>query len=299
MVLPNFLVIGAAKAGTSSIYSYLKQHPQVYMSEIKEPKFFSLEGEQLDFAGPSQYINRTSINNLDSYQELFEGVRDEIAIGEASPLYLYSAKAAERIKHYIPEAKLIVILRHPAERAFSSFAHLVREGFETLTFEAGLEAESQRIADKWAPLWYYQDKGFYAKQLKPYFELFDRQQIKVYLYEELQQNTIGLVQDIYQFLGVTPDFVPDLTRRNVSGIPKSRFFHSLLTQDNSLKTLIKMGLPKNIRKKLYQDLKAKNLGDKPIMSAETRNRLTELYRQDILELQTSINRDLSSWLVTI
>ena len=297
MVLPNFLVIGAAKAGTSSVYSYLKQHPEIYMSEIKEPKFFSLEGEELDFAGPSQYINHTSINNLDSYRELFEDVKDEIAIGEASPLYLYSAKAAQRIKHYIPQAKLIVILRHPAERAFSSFAHLVREGFETSSFEAGLEAEPQRIADKWAPLWYYQDKGFYARQLKPYFELFDRQQIKVYLYEELQQDAIALIQDMYRFLEVSPDFVPDLTRKNVSGVPKSRFFHSLLTQDNSLKTLIKTALPKGIRKKLYQDLKSKNLGSKPVMSEATRNRLNQLYQQDILELQTLIDRDLSNWLV--
>lgn len=178
MVLPNFLIIGAAKAGTTSLYSYLKQHPDIFMSSWKEPKFFSLEGEKLDFQGPSQIINTDSINNLESYLELFEGVKDETAIGEASPIYLYSPKAPANIKKYIPDAKLIVVLRHPAERAFSSFAHLIRAGYETLSFEEALEEEPQRIKEKWAPLWYYKEKGFYAQQLERYFELFDREDRK-------------------------------------------------------------------------------------------------------------------------
>ena len=298
MIFPNFLVIGAAKAGTTSLFYYLKQHPQIFMSSWKEPKFFSLEGEKLDFKGPTQTINRNSINNLDSYLELFKDVREETAIGEASPVYLYCPKAPVKIKQYIPNAKLIVVLRHPADRAFSSFAHLIRAGYETLTFEQALEEEPQRIKEKWAPLWYYKEKGFYARQLKRYFELFDREQIKIYLYEELQADSVALVQDAYKFLGVDDKFVPDLTRLNVSGVPKNRLIHNLLTRDNQLKTLVKNILPTSFRKNIARDLKKKNLGAKPKISSETRNNLTEFYREEILELETTIDRDLSHWLVT-
>lgn len=298
MVLPNFLIIGAAKAGTTSLYYYLRQHPQIFMSSWKEPKFFSLEGEELNFQGPTRTINVNSINNLDDYLKLFESVRDEVAIGEASPVYLYSPKAPLNIKKHIPEAKLIVVLRHPAERAFSSFAHLIRAGYETLSFEQALEEESKRIKEKWAPLWYYKGKGFYAQQLERYFELFDREQIKIYLYEELVKDSVALVQDAYKFLGVDDSFVPDLTRMNVSGVPKSRFLHSLLTRDNQLKTLAKVVIPKSFRYGISTKIKKKNLGSKPVMSVETRNQLTEFYREDILRLQEIINQDLTHWLVT-
>ena len=125
MIMPNFLLIGAAKAGTSSLYGYLKQHPQIYMSPIKEPRFFALEGETLNFNGPTRGINQTSINTLEAYSQLFQKVTTEKAIGEASTIYLSSPKAPERIKHYLPDVKLIAILRDPSERAFSSYMHLV------------------------------------------------------------------------------------------------------------------------------------------------------------------------------
>ena len=298
MVLPNFLIIGAAKAGTTSLYYYLRQHPQIFMSSWKEPKFFSLEGEELNFGGPTQTINVNSINNLDDYLKLFEKVTDETAIGEASPVYLYCPKAPAKIKQYIPDAKLIVVLRHPAERAFSSFAHLIRAGYENLSFEEALKQEPQRIAEKWAPLWYYQGKGFYAEQLQRYFELFEPEQIKIYLYDELVKDSVALVQDAYRFLGVDDSFVPDLTRMNVSGVPKNRLLHNLLTRDNQLKTLAKAVIPKSFRKGLSRNIKNKNLGAKPVMSTETRNQLTEFYRDDIVQLQQLINRDLSHWLVT-
>ncbi|MEQ9621323.1 sulfotransferase family protein [Coleofasciculus chthonoplastes] len=296
MVLPNFLIIGAAKAGTSSLYYYLQQHPQIYMSPVKEPKFFALEGEPLDFQGPDQGINRTSRTSLAAYSELFQDVSDEIAIGEASPLYLYSFKAAIRIKHYLPNVKLIAILRHPVDRAFSSFAHLVREGYETLSFAEALREEPTRIQQKWAPLFYYKQQGFYYTQLKRYFDTFERSQIKLYLYEELAANSTAVVQDIFRFLGVDDTFIPDLSRKNISGVPKSRRLYSLFNRDNPIKSALKPFFSEQLRRSIAEKFDKQNLGAKPILLPEDRQDLLKLYKEDILKLQNLIQRDLSHWI---
>ena len=129
-MLPSFLIIGAAKAGTTSLWDFLKAHPQVYMPDIKETNFFALEGTRADFKGPGddECLNRLAVTDLESYERLFEGVTDQVAIGEASPLYLYHPEAPRRIKALIPHTRIVAILRNPTDRAFSSFMHLVRDG---------------------------------------------------------------------------------------------------------------------------------------------------------------------------
>jgi Sulfotransferase family len=296
MVIPNFLIIGAAKGGTTSLYYYLNQHPQIYMSPVKEPRFFALEGEDLNFNNPDKGINETSITTLEEYCALFKNVKDEVAIGEASPLYLYSVKAADRIKHYIPDIKLIAVLRDPAERAYSCYMHLVRENYETLSFEDSLREEQNRIQNNWAHLWHYRQGGYYYAQLKPYFERFDPDQIKIYLFEDLNQNSVTIVQDICCFLGVDDTFVPDLTRMNVSGKPKIRALQTLLGTSNPVRSALKQILPQEFRKDVSHRLREWNLERKEGMSIEIRQHLIEEYREDILQLQDLIQRDLSPWL---
>ncbi len=164
MTLPNFLVIGAAKSGTTALHEYLKQHPQIYMSPQKEPHFFSLEGKKVDFRGPGdkreEQLNN-SVTNIEDYRKLFQGVSNEIAIGESSTSYLNNPEAPERIRHYIPNAKLIAILRNPVARAYSSFLHMVQRGYEPLTdFAEALRDEERRIRDNWMGLWHYKQTGF-------------------------------------------------------------------------------------------------------------------------------------------
>lgn len=295
MVMPNFLIIGAAKAGTTSLYYYLSQHPQIYMSPAKEPRFFALEGEDLNFRNPDQDINRTSVTTPEAYNQLFQGVTDETAIGEASPLYLYSPKAVERIKHYIPDVKLIAILRDPVDRAFSCYTHLIREGYEPLSFSGGLNEEPNRIQNNWAHLWHYQQAGYYYTQLKRYFDTFAPEQIKVYLYEDLNADSTAVTQDICRFLGVDDTFEPDLTRMNVSGVPKVRLLHGLFKR-NPIKTALKPLFPPDLRKQIARKVKAWNLQDKPSLPSEVRAQMIETYREDILKLEELIQRDLSKWL---
>lgn len=296
MKLPNFLIIGAAKAGTSSLYYYLKQHPEIYMSPVKETNFLALEGEKLDYIGPDLGINQTSVVKLEDYQNLFKLVTNEKAIGEASPIYLDSQKAIARIKHYIPETKLIAVLRNPIERAFSSYCHLLREDLEMVSFKEALDIEEERIKNKWSHLYYYKQKGFYYKYLKRYYENFDRDRLKIYLFEDLNYNTLNIVRDIFDHLEVDHTFVPNLTRKNVSGIPQNKYIYNLFAKKNNLKTILKPLFPKAIRRNLYDLVTRKTLKPKPVMDLETKQYLLDLYRQDISKLQDLLDRDLSHWL---
>ncbi|PLS87415.1 MAG: sulfotransferase [Actinobacteria bacterium] len=297
--MPNFLVIGAAKAGTTSLYHYLNQHPEVFMSPVKEPKFFALEGEKPDFRGPGdREAWREAISSLDAYQALFEGVTDEKVVGEASPLYLYSEKAPARIKHHVPEARLIAVLRDPVERAYSQFLHKVRDGKEPLAdFARAIEAEEGRVKENWAYGWHYKRRGFYYRQLSRYYAMFGPEQIRVYLYEDLKGDPAGLLRDVYGFLGVDDSFVPDMSlKHNVSGIPKNRLVHSLLRGRNPVKAALKPFLPRRLRKRLLVNLQGRNLTEPPGVAPAVRRALIEEYREDVSKLQGLIGRDLSGWL---
>lgn len=297
MTMPNFLLIGAMKAGTTAFYQYLDQHPQVYMSPFKEPNFFAFEGEKLDFRAPSDIegLNRHAVTDIEQYRRLFDGVSGEEAIGEASHWYMYRPKASGCIKHHIPDAKLIAVLRDPAERAYSEFLHFVRDGDEPITdFTEALRQEAPRIHDNWT-MGLYIDRGYYYTQLKRYFDKFDRDQIRVYLYEDLQADPVGVMRETFRFLGVDDAFVPDTSiRPNISGMPRSRILHALLNKSRRTKGLLGPILPGAVIR-YGKVLRTRNLV-KPHMPSEARRQLIETYREETLKLQNLIQRDLSGWL---
>jgi hypothetical protein len=297
--MPNFLIIGAGKSGTTSLYHYLGQHPGVYMSPMKEPKFFCFEGARPSFRGPGDdvEINRKCVTTLDAYRALFDGVAGEKAVGEASSMYLYYPKAPERIRHHVPGARLIAVLRNPVDRAYSSYLHCVRDRGEPLEdFAEALREERDRIRKGWGPLWHYRTAGFYFAQLSRYFDTFDRRQIRIYLYEDLKADAAGVLEDIFRFLGVDDSYAPDISlRHNVSGVPRSRVLHALLNKPNPIKTVFKPLFPAGPRKVLSHRLTGKNLA-RPQLSADVRRELTEEYSEDITKVQSLIGRDLSKWL---
>lgn len=304
MTMPNFLVVGAARSGTTSLYTYLKQHPQVYMTAIKEPEFFSYEGLELDFNGPkgkeetNRGIRRYTPADIEGYCALFREVSNEKAIGEASPMYLYSAQAPGRIRHHIPAAKLLVILRNPVERAYSTFSLLTLQGREPIKeFSQALEAEEARIRNKWTWMYHYKNVGFYYAQLKRYLDVFERDQIRVYLYEDLKADPSRLVQNVFRFLEVEDTFVPEVSvRENPAGTPRSEIYSKLVDKPNPVKSLLKPLVPERVRKRIIASLSARNLTERPPLSQEIRRGLIEVYREDILKLQNLIGRDLSGWL---
>lgn len=295
---PNFLIIGAQKAGTTSIYYYLNQHPQIFMSPIKEPGFFDFENEKLDFKGPrDKDCYAQVITDLDDYCKLFQNAQDKIVLGEATTWYLYSPKAAERIQYYIPNAKLIAILRNPVDRAYSAFMHAIRDGREPIkNFSKALQQEEKRIQQNWEYIWRYKSMGLYHVQLRRYFDRFDKSQIKVYLYEDLEASPEDLIQDIFEFLGVDENFTPSILKKyNISGSPRSQFFHHFLNTSYSIKEPLKKIIPSDSRERIRASLEKLNLKKSPIPHV-TRVQLVRQYSDDILKLQDLIDRDLSAWL---
>lgn len=297
MTMPNFLIIGAAKGGTTALHRYLSQHPQIFMSRRKELRFFPFEGGRPDYRGPGDAADAASITiTLDEYRAHFEGSEVFPARGEASPLYLYMSQSAERIRHYLPEVKLIAVLRQPAERAFSQYLMIKRDELETLEFTEALAAEDRRVADGWGHRWHYRRRGFYAAQLKPYFERFGREQLRVYLYDDYVADPAGMMRDVFRFLGVDDSYVPDMSvRHNESKFPRSRALQVFLNEPRGAKNLLKPLLPAGWSRRIGDHLRRRNL-TRPQLSEETRRSLIEVYREDIVELQEMLGRDLSHWL---
>jgi hypothetical protein len=295
MTLPNFIVIGPPKTGTTSLNSYLKQHPRIFMCPIKEPGFFMLEEMHI----PSNRSTKGySITHLADYERLFDRVENQSAIGEASTRYFYSQKAAERIKHYIPSARLITILRDPAERAYSEYLMLRLNRQEKLPgFEQAVDRELKRdAAQATDPAEGYIRGSFYYDHLQTYLARFPAAQLKIILYEDYLANPQKIMAEIFRFLDVE-----ELTRidtsdiHNKSGIPRSEIIGRIFGSPGLLKRALKRFVPKQLWKKARLQLRNYNL-QRPAMSPETRSKLVALYREDILSLQDFLDRDLSAWL---
>jgi len=297
--LPNFLILGAAKSGTTSLYSYLRQHPDVFMPEIKEPRYFAYVGDPPAMNGPGDpQANEKAVFSLDAYRALFEAVDGETAIGEASPNYLYSETAPEHIHDLLPKARFFVLLRNPVDRAYSHFLHLYRSGREPLeSFSEALEAEEKRRKKGWEWSWHYREMGFYHRQLQRYLSIFDRDRVTVYLFEDFVEDPVSVTKDVYRRLGVDERFNPDTSLQHRStGVPRSNRFQSFLhNSDHILRRLSRYVLPKSVRDRWLVRLKNANL-HKPPLPKEVRGQLVQEFRTDVLKLQDLIGQDLSNWL---
>jgi|SRR5215218_5070943 hypothetical protein len=308
MAMPNFFIVGAQKAGTTSLYHYLAQHPQIYMSPVKEPYFFDHE---LDSEG--RIVKENSENrsqqkgsrfpDFEAYRALFRGVEAETAIGEASTPYIYVSGTAERIERYVPGAKVIAILRNPADRAYSAFSHAVRIGMEPLTdFAQALQEEERRVSENSHLTFHYRNRGFYYGQLQRYYEIFGQERVGIWLYEDLKADPVATTQSIFRFLGVEDTFIPDTSsKHNLSGIPKSgvaRFtikamdvvaaaFLERFTSASRIYPLLS---------KTRQLIQSRIVVKPPPIDPRIRADLIAGYREDILNLQELIGRDLSAWL---
>lgn len=299
--LPTFMIVGAVKSGTTALYHYLGQHPDVFMSERKETNFFGYWQDRSDYHEPFPQSGLERITRLEQYRALFADAPAGAAVGEASPWYLFHPAAPERIAQLLPELKVVAILRDPAARAYAHFGHNVRDGKETHgieDFERALDDEDERLAAGWHPMVYaYRRMGCYHEQIGRYLDRFGNDRVRIHLFDDFQADAGAVVRDLYRFIGVDPAFTPDLgVRYNVTGLPKSRRLHRLIRGRNPLKRLLARALPTATRRRLKDRMLQSNLERLPPLPAAAEARLRAGYRDDILALQERIGRDLSGWL---
>lgn len=295
-MLPTFLIIGAARAGTTLLYRITKQHPEVFVSEPKELRFFAKEGAPA-FRGPGdEGVNNGWVTSWDDYRSHFAAVNGERAIGEASPFYLCSEEAPQRIKRYLPDAKLVMVLRDPVSRAHSSFMYLRRSGREPLTdFAAALAAEEERREGNWEYLWHYRALGLYSDQVERYFALFPREQIWIGLYDDLDGDPVSFARSVYRHIGVDEGFAPKVhSRTNASGEPRSLALQRTLDRQNPIRSLARRLVPQKLRKPIRVALTARNL-QRPDAPSAAERELRAFFRPDVERLEQLIGRDLSAW----
>ena len=298
-ILPNFLLAGAAKSGTTALYYQLKGHPEIYWSPMKEPCFFTAQVLRLPQPGTGDE-KKVYVKTFADYCKLFGSANGKKAIGEASAdsVYFYE-KTIPVIKKTLGDPAIIILLRNPVDRAFSAYLHLVRDNRESLSFEAGLAREEERIRQDWQCMWHYVNRGRYYCQVKAFMAEFSR--VKVLLYDDFKKDPLAIIKEVCRFLEVSPDYQPDdsRSRYNTSGIPRFKFLNDIFLMKNivqrSLRTIGSFVLTEDGWVKFRDGLRAR-LFIKAVMKPETRAYLQQVFREDILKLQDLLGRDLGVWL---
>lgn len=296
--LPNFLIIGVAKAGTSSLYAYLGQHPQIFVSPVRAPNFFGL-GEQPSarYGGPVPQ-REIAAPTLAQYTALFAGaqvVQQYSAVGEGSSFFNFTPRAAARIHHYRPDARLLLLLRQPADRAYSQYLYARRLGWEPApTFAAALEDEGRRKAEDWFPFLRYAESSRYAATVRAFLEQFPPNQIYIARFEDFARNTVTIMRQIYHFLGVEPGFIPNVSiKRNPASVGLAPWLRSPWNVRTQRFWQI---WPTAVRRPLFRGLD--RLAPKPPpLDPALRRQLTHDFSTDILATQALIQQDLTHWLV--
>jgi hypothetical protein len=290
---PNFLVAGVPKAGTTSLYEHLRQHPQVFLPENKEPSYF---------------VHGYGVKKWPDYLALFAGAAGHRAIGDASAIYFSYDESAAWIKSVLGELKVIVILRNPARRAFSLYVWMVREGYEDApTFAEALRREPLRMRDpvfqERCPQFFgdylYFTTGLYAQALRRWLDLFGRERVRVYLFEDLTRTPLDVCRDVFRFLEVDDAFMPRLDVYNEGRLPESIPWQAWLRAEPRRR---RWWASRERRQRWAARLMEWNVqrGGKPAADPRILAELTERYRPDIEQVQGLIGRDLSDWLkVTI
>jgi len=270
---PNLFLVGAAKAGTTSVYDELARHPAIYMSPMKEPHYFSRIRPS-----PERAAFFPHITDEDEYKALFDGVTEERLVGEASTSYLWDANAAERIQSVAPDASILIMLRNPVERAYSQYWNDVREGIEARSFTNALAEERGSGPGVWGVTSLYLDCGRYANQVQRYLERFG-ERVCVSFFEDFVADQAATVTDIRAFLGVEAGVgAGGTSRMNPTALPRNVLSGRMLGSGR-LRTLARATMPRALRARARGAL-LKEVSPPP-MDPEARAMLVEVFRPEV------------------
>ncbi|MFN8096787.1 MAG: sulfotransferase [Dermatophilaceae bacterium] len=294
---PDFLVIGAAKSGTTSLSYYLRQHPQIFFAREKESHHFLFPDGAPDFRGPrdAEEFVPLIISDRDRYLSCFAGARPAQICGEASVYYMSEPQSLRNAIEYNPDMKFIAVLREPAERSFSAWSHMMRDGREPVDdFLSAFGLEAERRAAHWSPGFFYEAMSRYGEQLAACYDAVPREQIMVVLYEDLVTRQDETMAEIFAFLGLQPVEIASERVMNASGNPRFRALNHLLTQRNPVKAALKRIIPYETGTAIAQRVASWNLRRRDI-SDDDRRVLTQRFSSDVAQLAQLLGRDLSGW----
>jgi hypothetical protein len=286
-IWPNFFIVGAAKAGTTSLYSYLKQHPQVYMSPMKEPHYFSQVSARY---GRQRFVD--VVAEEPEYLALFKGAGGYPAVGEASTSYLGFEDTAEKIYERLPEAGIIILLRDPIERAYSHYLMDVRQRGQKLSFYDAIVKERQEPEFGWDKDWHRYTELYYPK-VKRYLDVFGPSQVLVLLTEFLQRNPSETLEQTTEFLGLDVESVSQIDftiKRNLYTAPRNKLVQAVTSNDRAYgfaRTLF----PKRVLRFIRDHVLFKHQ-EKPAPDAQSVNILRKIYEDDTRGLEDLLSRSL-------
>lgn len=302
VLLPDFLLVGAAKGATSSLHFYLDQHPQIRMPATKESWFFSFLNNPPSYKSPG--VLNSVVSRLEDYVRLFEGADPAQKLGDASPSYLYTYKDSIRnIRSvYPPESladlRIIISLRDPVSRAFSQYWTFKRFDHEPLSFEEATEEGviARRLGDNWNIFYDYTGFGRYYEQVKAYLDVFGKDRVLVLLYDDIQKDPLGVCRSIFDFLGVDAAFVPNVRVKynSLTGEAQVKWPIRLLTSRNPVKRIVAAVIPRVFRQLILYGT-GRLLLKRGELRETTRKTLIRSFAEDIRKLEGLIGRDLGQW----
>ncbi|MBW8486773.1 sulfotransferase family protein [Actinomadura parmotrematis] len=297
MALPDFLVAGVPKAGTTALHAALGRHPGLFLSAVKEPKFFLSDGPPPTKGGPGDAATyREHVWRREDYEALFDAAPPGAPRGESTPFYLHDRAAHRRIAALVPDAKLIVVLRDPVERAHSNWTHLWSAGLEPIDdVVAACADEPRRVAAGWAAFWHYTGLGLYGEQLRDLFTVFPREQVHFFRYRALLERPAETLDSICAFLGVQQGVISEVPRENVTAHPEATRRHRVVSRALRAGAALPGRLGESVAGRLERVLQEDARPRSPL-TWEQREALIPYFTEDVALLEEITGEPFGDWL---
>jgi hypothetical protein len=300
MALPEFFVIGAPKSGTTALHAALTGHRQLFLSPVKEPKFFLCDGPPPRQGGPGDaHSYREWVWRPEDYERLFDAAPEGTLRGESTPFYLQDFEAQRRIADAVPDARLILILRDPVDRAYSNWAHLWADGLEPVSdFLSACAEEPGRTAAGWAPIWRYLETGRYGHQIQNLRTLFEPEQIHIIRYKELVDEPAATIDTVCRFLGVEEGVIEEAPPRNVGGYVHPTRYTRVLQEALRQGASVGRHFPPQVWRKAslpLQWLIQRTPQHRPELGEQDRATLIDYFADDIALVEAETGWDLDQW----
>jgi hypothetical protein len=294
--IPNFVLIGAAKTGTTSLHRWLGQHPDIFVPRQKGLHFFTAQWLRENAGGPGdERLLQDLTPTWEAYLAHYAAAAGRKAIGDVSPSYFSWWPSREAIGKHLGEPRILLVLRDPVQKAFSQYMHLIRDGRESLSFWEALQAEPERKARRFGALWLHLESSCYAEPTERFLEHFGRERMKILIFEDLIRDPQAVLREIFAFLGVDPAVPLDTAKaRYRSGAPRSRLLASVVN-DPRLRRVARSLLPTQLVARIGRKATELNTGSKPVLDERSRAYLLERTKEDRRRLADLLGRR-AAWL---